>query len=136
MSEAEKIFCSLEVPDSGRRLASRLEVADTFWKRFTGLQLRPGLEAGEAMILVPCASVHTCLMRFPLDLVMLDKNGAVTRVCPGVRPWRAAKAPKGTYAVLELAEGASSAVKPGQRLALKMPPGQPVPPSLRFLTAP
>ena len=35
-----------------------------------------------------CRSVHTFTMRFPLDLIWLDKAGHVVRVDPGVPPRR------------------------------------------------
>ncbi len=41
-----------------------------------------------ALKLSPCRSVHTCFMRFPLDLHWLDEHGATIRVDRAVRPWR------------------------------------------------
>jgi uncharacterized membrane protein (UPF0127 family) len=63
-----------------------------------------GLEREEAVtgLLIPrCASVHTFWMRFDLDLVFLDREGAPLALRRGVVPrsvvWR-----RGAAAVLEL----------------------------------
>ncbi|MGN6187280.1 MAG: DUF192 domain-containing protein [Conexibacter sp.] len=47
------------------------------------------------------SSVHTCGMRFALDLVWLDREGSVVRVDRGVRPWRV-RGCRGAFHVVEL----------------------------------
>jgi uncharacterized membrane protein (UPF0127 family) len=69
-------------------LATRLEVADTGPKRNKGLLGRNGLEAGGGLLIVPCESVHTFFMRFPIDLVYLDRGNRVRKVRSAVGPWR------------------------------------------------
>jgi uncharacterized membrane protein (UPF0127 family) len=69
-------------------LATRLEVADTGAKRNKGLLGRSGLETGEGLWIVPCESVHTFFMRFPIDLVYLDRRNRVRKVRSAVGPWR------------------------------------------------
>jgi uncharacterized membrane protein (UPF0127 family) len=56
--------------------------------RLRGLIGRCEWPAQVALRLAPCRSVHTCGMRFAVDLVWLDRAGAVVRVDCGVRPWR------------------------------------------------
>ena len=111
---------ALVIAHSGAVLVSVLEFACTFRKRFTGLQFRRAFEPGHGLLLVPCASVHTCFMRFSIDLVMLDRGGAVLRIVRNLHPWRGAFAPRGTHAVLELPAGAAC-VAIGDRLALHLP---------------
>jgi uncharacterized membrane protein (UPF0127 family) len=43
-------------------------------------------------------------MRFPLDLVFLDRRGRVLKTSAGVRPWRIRAAWR-AFAVVELAAG-------------------------------
>jgi len=69
--------------------AVQLEVAAGFWRRFRGLMLRRQLPAGHGLLLTACSSVHTCFMRFALDLVYLDRQGKVLRCVQNVKPWRA-----------------------------------------------
>ena len=56
--------------------------------RLRGLLGRPGLPAQEALHLRRCRSVHTCFMRFRLDLVWLDAAGVAVRLDRDVGPWR------------------------------------------------
>ena len=82
-----------------------------------GLLGRPPLDGGDGVVLVPCASVHTCFMPAPIDVVFLDRRGEVLRVVPALRPWRA-EACRGAHAVLELPAGtcARAGLQAGARL--------------------
>src|SRR4030088_896304 len=55
-------------------LADCVEVADHGASRRKGLLGRNGLPAGEGLWIVPCESVHTFGMKFPIDLVYVDKK--------------------------------------------------------------
>jgi uncharacterized membrane protein (UPF0127 family) len=69
-------------------LADRVEVADHGATRRKGLLGRDGLPTGEGLWIVPCESVHTFGMKFPIDLVYLDRNKKVKKVVHAVPPWR------------------------------------------------
>jgi uncharacterized membrane protein (UPF0127 family) len=101
----------------GSVLCERCHVAETFWTRFRGLQLRPPLEADEGLLIRPCGSVHTFFMRFAIDVVFLDAELAVLGVRESVRPWRVA-VQRGAKVVLELPAGtaARSGLSAGERL--------------------
>jgi uncharacterized membrane protein (UPF0127 family) len=102
----------------GTTVAEPLELADGFWSRFIGWQFRRRPAPGQGLLLVPCASIHTCWMRFAIDVVFLDQSGIVLAIRRGVRPWRVALAPRGTRAVLELPAG-SAPPQVGDRLAAR-----------------
>lgn len=93
---------------TGLPIATRLVPAFDSATRRQGLLGRGGLAAGEALVLAPCSAVHTAFMRFPLDLLFLDRAGTVLEAAPGVRPWRIRFA-WGGFAVVELAAGALAA---------------------------
>jgi len=57
-------------------------------QRAQGLAALDVIPAGVALHLHRCRSVHTCGMRFALDLVWLDGDGAVARIDQEVRPRR------------------------------------------------
>ena len=69
-------------------LANEVEPARAFFKRLKGLMFRPSMAAGTAMLLAPCPQIHTCFMRFSLDVLFLDKKGRVVHVIENMPPWR------------------------------------------------
>jgi uncharacterized membrane protein (UPF0127 family) len=85
-------------------LAERVEVADHGAARRKGLLGRSGLPAGEGLWIVPCESVHTFGMKFPIDLVYLDRKKKVKKVRSDVPAWRLS-ACLSAHSVLELASG-------------------------------
>ncbi len=103
---------------TGKTVVARLTIADGFWSRLAGLQFRRPLASDAGLLLVPCDSVHTCFVRFPVDVVFLDANGSVLAVRPSLRPWRLAWGPRKTHAVLEVPAG-SAALQPGEKLRLE-----------------
>ena len=85
-------------------LANRLEVAGSGYKRSKGLLGRSGLEPGAGMWIIPCESVHTFFMHFPIDLVYLDRKHRVKKVKSCVPPWRIS-ACLSAHSVVELPAG-------------------------------
>ena len=71
-----------------RVVCESCSIADTVWTRLRGLMGRRGLAPGEGLLLRPSGSVHTCFMRFAIDIVFLDGELQVLAVSPAVRPWR------------------------------------------------
>lgn len=69
-----------------------------------GLLGQAFLPAGEGLLLTSAPSIHTALMRFPIDVVFLDRELRVVRLVERLVPWRTASARR-ARAVLELAEG-------------------------------
>jgi uncharacterized membrane protein (UPF0127 family) len=49
--------------------------------------------------LAPCDAIHTCGMRFDIDVFFLDHAGRVLRVVAALRPWRIALCPRAASAV-------------------------------------
>ncbi|TVQ63010.1 MAG: DUF192 domain-containing protein [Phycisphaerales bacterium] len=127
---------SLRILGTGDTVASRVTIADGFLSRLRGLQFRRPLGPGEGLLLVPCSSIHTMFVRGPIDAVFLDRSGAVLGVEHHISPWRPlVKAPRKTYATLELPAGGGRVHK-GDRLQLdgRPPNGVSPPKSVRFIT--
>jgi uncharacterized protein len=89
----------------GTVLATNLEVAGSGKQRRKGLLGRDGLKPGTGLWIVPCESVHTFFMRFPIDLVYLDKEDRIRKVRGAVGAWRLS-ACLSAHSVLELPAGA------------------------------
>lgn len=62
--------------------------ARSLFARMKGLLGCRALSPGEGLLILPCASVHTVGMRFPLDLRFYDRAGHLVREVEGVRPGR------------------------------------------------
>lgn len=105
---------------TGMSLATRLIAAFDSPTRRQGLLGRSGLAAGDALILAPCSSIHTAFMRFPIDVLFLDRAGRVLRAVPDVHPWRVRMTWRG-FAVVELPAGTLSAsdTRPGDAVELR-----------------
>jgi hypothetical protein len=86
--------------------------------RLLGLLVHPPLREGEALWLDPCGGIHTWGMRYPIDVLFLDRELRVLRVARNIRPWRMALAPRGTRSVVELPPGGAANVVEGERLVL------------------
>jgi uncharacterized membrane protein (UPF0127 family) len=69
--------------------------------RLLGLALLDRSRAGPGLLIPSCRSVHTFGMRFPIDVLFLDRDGFVLREERAVRPCRIL-ACAGASAVLEL----------------------------------
>ncbi len=89
-------------------LADAGDIADTSAKRRTGLLKHERLAKGEGLWIVPCESVHTFFMKFPIDLVYLDRKKIVRKVRRAVPPWRLS-ACFAAHSILELPAGAIDA---------------------------
>jgi len=96
---------SLRDADSGEILLKHLEIADTFWTRFKGLQFREPLPPDRGVLIVPCSSLHTCFMRFPIDVIMLDQERVVVDVRKNLKPWRTLFCHRSTTQILETHAG-------------------------------
>jgi uncharacterized membrane protein (UPF0127 family) len=91
---------------TGAVLADRVERAVSMRARLRGLLGRASLPEGEALVIEPCASIHTFFMRFPIDAAFLARDGRVVRAISGLRPWRATRIYPSAALVVELPAGA------------------------------
>ena len=63
-------------------------VANTFLSRIIGLLNRKSLEAGEALMITHCRSIHMFFMRFPIDAIFINKENRVVGLLFGIKPFR------------------------------------------------
>lgn len=78
-------------------LAQKVFLAKHFWARAKGLLGRKALDPQEALLIPHCQAIHMFFMRFPIDVVFVDKTyhvvGLVRRIKPfamSVFFWKAA----------------------------------------------
>jgi uncharacterized membrane protein (UPF0127 family) len=110
----------LRVKVDGRDTGLEAFRASSFIARMFGLLWRRPLERAEALWIKPCASVHTLGMRYAIDVVFLDREGAVVGVRNALAPRRMAAARR-ARSVLELPANRSGelGIRPGARVTLE-----------------
>jgi uncharacterized membrane protein (UPF0127 family) len=102
----------------GTVLCERCEVPEGSFARMRGLLGRDGLEPGTGMLIDAAPSVHMFFMRFPIDVVFLDRDRKVVGVRRELRPWRVAGARR-AVAALELPAGGAAGIEEGDVLVLE-----------------
>ncbi|MBI5623952.1 MAG: DUF192 domain-containing protein [Elusimicrobia bacterium] len=107
----------------GRTVASRVVKAEALLDRMRGLLGKDSLPEGEGLWIIPCPQIHTFFMRFPIDVLFLDRGLKVVLVKERLGPWRLAPWLPWTcdaHSVLELAAGAlRGSVEVGDRLEFR-----------------
>src|SRR5438876_6023343 len=89
----------------GATLAANVQLADTPRSRRVGLLQHETLALGEGLWIYPTQAIHTFGMRFPIDVVFLDRGLRVKRLYHGLVPYRLTSFVWGAKSVLELASG-------------------------------
>jgi uncharacterized protein len=94
-------------------LAERLALANTHYSRLVGLIGRTSndFSAGMGLWIKPCRGVHTLGMRFPIDVIYLDRQNTVVHMEQNLRPWRVARVCMKAASVLELPSATVSETK-------------------------
>jgi uncharacterized protein len=104
---------------NGRLVATELIPAFDSRSRRKGLLDHATFEESSAMLIAPSNAVHTCFMRFPIDIVFATRAGRIVKTCAAVKPWRIAAALRGSV-VIELPAGtlARSDTRAGDSLVI------------------
>lgn len=86
-------------------LATKVRKADKFLTRLVGLLKRTHLGPEEALWLMPSKGIHTIGMKFPIDVIFLNKDHRVVGLTSGLAPYRISSVHFRSYSVLELPNG-------------------------------
>lgn len=115
------LLYELTVVESGERIASAVELADSSWKRAKGLLGHSSLAEGGGMRFEPASSLHMWFMRFAIDVIYVDRQERVVKLVREFKPWRVSWA-WGARTAYELPVGAidSAGVQVGDRLELRL----------------
>jgi uncharacterized membrane protein (UPF0127 family) len=104
----------------GSSVAERCRVAASHRDRTVGLLATPSLPPGEGLLIERTQSIHMFFMRYPIDVVFLDRQTRVTRTVADLRPWRVVWWARGARDCIELPVGAlaASGTVAGDQLAV------------------
>jgi uncharacterized protein len=97
----------------GTMLCGRVEEAGGLVGQSKGLLGRDKLEPDEGMLFKagrfePFMWMHMFFMRFPIDIVFLDRGGKVVRINQELKPWRLSSVVFKARKALELSAGAAA----------------------------
>jgi uncharacterized membrane protein (UPF0127 family) len=102
----------------GTTLATRCRVARSLRERTVGLLGTPEPPAGDGLLIERTQSIHMFFMRYPIDVVFVDRDARVTRCVARLRPWRVVWWAPGARDCVELGVGtlAASGTQVGDQL--------------------
>jgi hypothetical protein len=82
-------YCQIRIAKNQEVLAGKVQIASSFYDRLLGLMFCKDLKKkGDALLLTSCNSIHTCFMRFSIDVVFISKNNEVVKIIKSIPPWR------------------------------------------------
>jgi uncharacterized protein len=101
-------------------LGERIGVAETSLSRMVGLLGKRGLEAGTGLLIMPSQAVHTVAMKFPIDVLFVDKLWRVIGMRPQMAPYRITGIHWKARCVIELPSGqiAKTSTQIGDQLSV------------------
>ncbi len=107
--------------DTGDCLAHRIRPARDLMSRLRGLLGLKTLPQGHGLWLVPCNSIHMWGMRFPIDVLFLDRNLRVVKSIVGLQPGAVVWPVRNAHSAVELGPGTLENVPPldGVKLAIQ-----------------
>jgi uncharacterized membrane protein (UPF0127 family) len=89
-----------------RVLGDRVWLADGYWTRLRGLLGRAEIREGEGMLIAPSRGVHMYGMKYPLDVLLLDRGRRVVALYQELPPGGRTKVHREASYALELPVGA------------------------------
>lgn len=63
-------------------------MAGTFFARMMGLLNRRSLNEGEGLVILSCRQIHMIFMRFPIDVIFVDKTHKVAGLVRNIQTFR------------------------------------------------
>jgi hypothetical protein len=101
-------------------VAERCRVARSLRERTVGLLGTAQPPPGDGLLIERAQSIHMFFMRYPIDVVFVDRDARVTRCVTGLLPWRVIWWARGARDCIELGVGsiAASGVQVGDQLSV------------------
>ncbi|MFN8577842.1 MAG: DUF192 domain-containing protein [Candidatus Sericytochromatia bacterium] len=102
-------------------LGDKIIYANTPYRRFIGLMGKKEINEGQGVFLTPCNSIHMMFMKFPIDIIFLDRKNKIIHITENIQPWKISKIVFMAQSVLELPVGSVSKTdsKVGDKLTIE-----------------
>lgn len=88
------------------QIASEVIEADTMLRKMKGLMFAEGMDGYDGLLFTRAPSIHTFFMKFPIDVLFLNKNKKIIKIIRNLKPWRLTRTYFTAYQTLELMGGA------------------------------
>lgn len=98
---------------NGKVICEKVEVANTFLKRFRGLMYRKSINDNEGLLLEPCNQIHTFGMKFAIDTITISRDNRIIYIDENVVPGKVRPIVKDGRKVLELVSGTTKKIELG-----------------------
>ena len=105
----------------GKFVASRVKLCQSLLRRLVGLLGTQNLPEDEAYWLIPCNSVHTLGMKYPIDVYFLDKKNRVISEIKNLKPNRFSPLLWKAHSALEFKAGTLKNIFVGDEISLEGP---------------
>lgn len=89
-------------------IADKVRVADKFVSRLVGLLDRKEIYPGEALIITNCQQIHMFFMKFPIDVIFIDRSDIVVGLVENISPFSMSPIFLQSHRAIELPAGAIS----------------------------
>ena len=86
-------------------VAQEVELADDMKSRMIGLMGKPSFPEGRTLLIEKCNWIHTFFMKFPIDVIYVNKELVVKKVKRNISPWRFPGPVLSATSVFELSAG-------------------------------
>ena len=77
-----------EVYKNEKKILSSLKTASSFFSRLQGLMFTKEMIDMDGLLIEDCKSIHTCFMRFPIDVFFMNKSNEIVKIIRNMKPWR------------------------------------------------
>jgi len=108
--------------DSGVEIAGHVRLAHSLRDRLFGLAGKTRLDGDSGLWLNPCNGIHTFGMRFPIRVVVLDRDNRVLMVVAGLKPNRILLPRRRGFSTLELPVSSNAGIRTGSKLIFELKP--------------
>jgi uncharacterized protein len=88
-----------------RVILKNIKTASGFTERLLGLMFKKSLHQAGGLFIPECKSIHTCFMKFPLDIVFVDKNYIAIKIFKNLKPWKITPIVFKAFGVFEFESG-------------------------------
>ncbi len=78
----------LKISYKGNILSQNIKLAQSFRDRLIGLMFGSAPKDADGLMIDPCRSIHTCFMKYSLDIVFISSKNQVVKIIRDIRPWR------------------------------------------------